>query len=435
MNLKQFDCLDPQVDLTFLDTIALKKSNSTQLDELECTHPSPKLQCLYDKNCTELFKAIERGEWVGIMEFLDTGDWPGISLVPDFSPQEQAMTVVVRADASGDVHWSRLPLHQALLARAPMGAIRRLVEIYPQGVFWTDHVGNLALHIALIANVPEKIVVYLLAQCPQAVNRKNRNGLTPIDCAERATSEGSKARGKMLKIFSHFTTTTKMQVAQKSSQLVCDYDANCSKLYKKVQSKDWEAVKQFLDKGEWPAESFLSFMTMGIFSEEGKGNPEVEAQTLVTRHYTKDNEDVSWSRLPLHLAILCDAPLAVVSRLIDLYPASVYYPDSQSMLPLHLALYYNASDDVIAHLLMRYPDAVNKLGMDGLTPIECALQGQNFSRGQMLEMFLKEAAKASKSRCGLKLVSSRSMNSAKSSSGISVASASASSLSMSKSRD
>lgn len=452
---EHLDCIDPRPDVTLDDTITLQRSNSTQLDVPDSAPPAVKMQCLYDKNCTGLFKAIENEDWHGVMEFLDTGKWPGISLIPDWSPQEQVMTVVTCANKYGKVRWSRLPLHEAILNEAPLGIIRRLVDLYPSSVSMTDQVGNVPLHLALLSNTPNNVVIYLLAKYPKAANTKNRDGLKPIDVAVRASNPKDKARGKILKLFAHFTTTKKTPATNRSSGLECDYDENCSKLYTKIQSRDWSRVMHFLNKGEWQADNLISDMVNTIFYNQETGTPEEEVKALVVRHYSKDGKDAYWARLPLHLAILCDAPLPIVSRLVDIYPASVYTPDWQSMLPIHLAMYYGASDDVVAYLLMRYPDSINKKGLDGLTPLECALEGENAPRGQMIQMFLKEvkskhvssfkpktmsssgsvagSVKSIKSSQSVKLVSKGSIKVSKTGSGVSVISAG--SLCRSKSRD
>ena len=58
--------------------------------------------------------------------------------------------------------------------------------------------------------------------------------------------------------------------------------------------------------------------------------------------------------LPLHLAVVCGAPLSVVGRLIELYPQAVYMTDDKGMLPIHLALRRKKLDDTFRYLLMLF---------------------------------------------------------------------------------
>lgn len=111
------------------------------------------LECTYEK-CTPLFRRVEHAEWADVVAFLDTGYWPGDFFVDSISPEEQAKTWVYRfhdtpdEDGKRKLRWSQLPLHLALVLKAPFPVIQKLLEIYPESVRCTDDQKMLPLHLA-----------------------------------------------------------------------------------------------------------------------------------------------------------------------------------------------------------------------------------------------------------------------------------------------
>ena len=69
-------------------------------------------ECVYDQNCTPLFKHIEQEAWGAVTGFLKTGFWPGSFFADSTSPAVQARTWVNRFDPDQPekLKWSRLPL-------------------------------------------------------------------------------------------------------------------------------------------------------------------------------------------------------------------------------------------------------------------------------------------------------------------------------------
>lgn len=167
-----------------------------------------------------------------------------------------------------------------------------------------------------------------------------------------------------------------------------DYVKKCTRLYKSIEEatteESWGPIIAFLDSGVWA--------NSGVYGENVVDpiTPAHQAKTWVTRFAPDDPQKVLWSQLPLHLAIVCDAPFAVIGRLIELYPQAVRCTDDQHMLPIHLALRHNSSDDVVAYLLMQFPESVNAKGKDGRLPVDCALRAESKVRGKILEIFVKK---------------------------------------------
>jgi hypothetical protein len=164
----------------------------------------------------------------------------------------------------------------------------------------------------------------------------------------------------------------------------CDYERDCSTLYKAIESaiepNEFDPIVKFLDTGYWSG----SFFTDPI-------SPADQARTWVTRFDPEDSTKVKWSQLPIHLAIVCGAPPAVIGRLVKLFPEGLRCTDDQHMLPLHLALRHNVSDEIVAFLLMQFPDAVNASGKSGRSAVECALRAKDKLRGKILEIFVSKS--------------------------------------------
>lgn len=139
---------------------------------------------------TALFKAIEDGSWETAITFLTTGKLNsfsffglGASSGKESNPEEQARTWVVGKDWWGTTTWRRLPIHTAVMRKAPFEVVKRLHDIYPQGVKCSDLGGNLPLHLAFMHRIDDNVKAYLLNVYPGSVYVKNNEDHVPIDYA------------------------------------------------------------------------------------------------------------------------------------------------------------------------------------------------------------------------------------------------------------
>jgi ankyrin repeat protein len=391
-----FELFDPQPEVTKEEVAALKQSvaklNALAFFVAEVPKQSPKravFTCVYDKNCTELYKAIEQGKWSNVAHFLDTGSWLGINLIPDFSPQSQCITVVTRLDDQSFAIWSRLPLHLAILQAAPLSIIGRLVELSPETISSPDYKGDLALHLAMYANASDEILAYLLDIYPQGVNVKNALGYTPLECALKVSKNPDTIRrAKIIQVFLKRGPLKRM--TPKGTGFSCDYDTNCSPLYKKIEEGEWLAVVDFLETGRWEPANWFFDTILDFFSitrGPPSSTPNEQAKTFVINR--NDKATMIWARLPLHRALISKAPLGVIRPLVDAYPKSVTVQDNRGMLPLHLAMYYGLDDRVVEFLLERAPKASSVYGMDMKDPTRIALDGTSPHRGEVLRSFIQ----------------------------------------------
>ena len=153
----------------------------------------------------------------------------------------------------------------------------------------------------------------------------------------------------------------------------CDYDKDCTELYKHLELEDYEALRSYLDTGYWPWHILPDPCT-----------PATAAKMWVTRRVGKQ---VRWSHLPIHLALLSGAPSDIVYRLLSLNPQSVRATDDEGMTALHLGMKYGADLEVIDLLIRHFPEAAQLQSREGLTPLDCARKGCNPALGRVVSAF------------------------------------------------
>ncbi|GKY94455.1 hypothetical protein MPSEU_000411400 [Mayamaea pseudoterrestris] len=159
--------------------------------------------------------------------------------------------------------------------------------------------------------------------------------------------------------------------------LEVDYSKHCTTLYKMIEEQDWETVAKFLDTGYWIGSLWADKLT-----------PVEQAKTWVTRFDPEDTTKIKWSQLPLHLAIVIEAPVSIIRRLVETYPKALKCTDDEHMLPFHLAMRHGATDEVVDYLLQGFPDAVNVKGKNSRSALECAMRSRKKARARMLTVFL-----------------------------------------------
>lgn len=129
------------------------------------------------------------------------------------------------------------------------------------------------------------------------------------------------------------TTINQSRIEDTYGEPSCDYDSGATVLYELLESSSWEKARS-----------------------RCRSHPE-EVRTWIVR---KDRSlQVRWKLLPLHAAIIFQAPNFIVSALLEKFPAAASRKDDQGMLPLHLAFRHKQDDeDLLEILLAQYPMAV-----------------------------------------------------------------------------
>jgi myosin heavy subunit len=94
--------------------------------------------------------------------------------------------------------------------------------------------------------------------------------------------------------------------------------------------------------------------------------------------------------LPLHAAIIFNAPLTVIKGLLKVYPHATTYTDDQGMLPLHLAFRSQSEEDIVLALLDVYPEAMERGDSKGRVPSQLAPKNSTLSYHDVIaDAFLK----------------------------------------------
>ena len=153
------------------------------------------LECVYSKDCTILYKAIEdasnRTDWEALIKFLDTGYWTGSRLLDNASITQQAKTWVIHRqamtrvkhcdpDMSFVVLQRHLPLHLAIDCGSPLSVVGRLIDLYPQAVHITDDKGMLPIHLALRRKELDDTFRYLLMLFAQSIDVENEEDVSAL---------------------------------------------------------------------------------------------------------------------------------------------------------------------------------------------------------------------------------------------------------------
>ena len=132
-----------------------------------------------------------------------------------------------------------------------------------------------------------------------------------------------------------------------------DYDVDPTDLYTLLEKRKWEAVLNLLQDLS-PGAAVVQASTWVIRRE--KGNP---------------NGKLLWRLLPLHAAIVFQAPSLVIEALINAYPGAARARDDQGMMPAHLAFRNDAPDALLETILKAYPVALAATDRKSRFPVDC----------------------------------------------------------------
>jgi hypothetical protein len=176
---------------------------------------------------------------------------------------------------------------------------------------------------------------------------------------------------------------------QDDNILECDYDTQCTKLYKLIEDKQWEEALYYMETGKFYDTSIFT----PLFGKE-PDPPSVQARTWVTA--LDETGDVRWCQLPLHAAVTFRAPHSVIEKLLEIYPKSVRCADDQDMLPLHYAFRFGSEDDVTALLIEKFPQAIGKRAAKARLPLDMAQYSPKPERGVIIEYFVDNAVRTAK---------------------------------------
>jgi len=148
------------------DTGDIKETEETDLETDERD---------FDKNPTILYALVQKKLWKEVISRAIK------------SPKE-ARAFISRREEDGRVRWRLLPLHAAIVFKAPEEVVETLLTAYPKASEAKDDQGMLPLHLAFRNGASEAVVNLLLLAFPQSIDIPDRKGRVPLILAKTSTS-------------------------------------------------------------------------------------------------------------------------------------------------------------------------------------------------------------------------------------------------------
>lgn len=112
-----------------------------------------------------LYKVIESRSWDAVLDLIQN------------DPSEAAKWITRDEKYS----WRLLPIHAAVIFKAPEYIIEALLKAYPDGALAGDNKGMTPLHLAFRHGASDATLFCLLSACPMAVGIKDKNGRVPLE--------------------------------------------------------------------------------------------------------------------------------------------------------------------------------------------------------------------------------------------------------------
>ena len=101
------------------DTVLLKENGTMQTEDDE-----EPIECNYDTDLIPLYQALEEKAWIAALDMIQDNKQES---------KDQVRTWVTRYEENGNVRWSQLPIHAAMIFNAPFKVVQALVDSIPQG--------------------------------------------------------------------------------------------------------------------------------------------------------------------------------------------------------------------------------------------------------------------------------------------------------------
>ena len=132
-------------------------------------------ECDFDKDPTALYLATQQKDWE-------------VALARAIEAPDEASIWVSRKESNGKLRWRLLPLHAAIIFKAPESVVEAFLSAYPKGAECKDDQGMLPLHLAFRNGSTESIVNLLLVAYPKSIDVQDRKGRIPLVLAQASTS-------------------------------------------------------------------------------------------------------------------------------------------------------------------------------------------------------------------------------------------------------
>ena len=165
--------IDEPIEVTTIVTLEKKPIESNP--PTTPTTPTSTKECDFDKDPTQLYLATQAKDWA-------------LALAKSQESPHEARIWVSRKESNGKLRWRLLPLHAAIIFKAPESVVEAFLSAYPKGAECKDDQGMLPLHLAFRNGSTEGIVNLLLVAYPQSIDIQDRKGRIPLFLAQASTS-------------------------------------------------------------------------------------------------------------------------------------------------------------------------------------------------------------------------------------------------------
>ena len=130
--------------------------------------------------------------------------------------------------------------------------------------------------------------------------------------------------------------------------------------------------------------SMIEDRQWSVAAQRAESHPR-EAKTYVYRTDKKDRSRYKWRMLPIHAAILMDAPAFVIQALTSAYRKGTQFPDDTGDYPIHIAVKKHVSEEILNLLLQANPDSIELRNGDDRTPLDIANATRSHNKAYYLE--------------------------------------------------
>jgi len=195
--------------------------------------------------------------------------------------------------------------------------------------------------------------------------------------------------------------------------LECDFDRNPSILIQHIVGHKWEgAIQLLLEEKEKNKNNNNDIDSDDDDDEEnnapsstqspknGMDRPQDEMDKITkktkkavnkfskatrTWAYRKEfNGDIRWRVLPIHAALLHDAPEELIQLIMQQHPEGMTCTDDLGNLPIHIAFKTGYSEEILGRMIEANPNCLHIQNSKHRTPLECAKYCQRPNRGIVL---------------------------------------------------
>ena len=169
----------------------------------------------YHQNCTGIYTHIENQRWREVSERCRT------------HPIETKTWVYRMDKIKKNILWRMLPIHTAVLYRAPVYVLLDLIQAYPEGPSSPDDRRMLPIHMACRIVCKEDVLRLLLKHAPSTVFEEDIKGRTPRDFLGESKRENKskvlqkineRNRKNLLKILKEFEQMKDTDIADNKSR-------------------------------------------------------------------------------------------------------------------------------------------------------------------------------------------------------------------------